>query len=101
MRRVTNGIWSVVVLILVIALWELIVRASNVADYVLPPPTAIVDEIIDSSSGQLLPAASVTLQEVIAGFLLGTVVGVVLALVVTQSIWVRRALEPLIVASQT
>ena len=101
MRRVKNGIWSVVVLLLVIALWELIVRVSNVEDYVLPPPTSIVDEIIESSPGQLIPAAWVTLQEVLAGFALGTVVGVLLALVVTHSVWVRRALEPLIVASQT
>jgi ABC-type nitrate/sulfonate/bicarbonate transport system permease component len=96
-----EAVWSIALLILLIGLWELIVKARHEPSYILPPPSSIVSQAIHQASGSLLPATWVTLQEILAGFGLGTGVGVFLAILITHSRMLARALHPLVVASQT
>jgi NitT/TauT family transport system permease protein/putative hydroxymethylpyrimidine transport system permease protein len=87
------------VLALVTGAWEIAARAGAGEDYLLPAPSVVVTALVDDHD-LLLPDAWVTAQEVLLGFALAVVVGLALAVLLHVSPVLRRALYPLVVASQ-
>jgi putative hydroxymethylpyrimidine transport system permease protein len=83
-----------------IGLWELVVRAGHVADYLFPAPSAVARALVDDA-GVIGPATLVTLREIVLGYLLALAVGLALAVVIHLSTVVRRSLLPILVVSQT
>lgn len=82
-----------------IALWQLAYLVIEIPRYILPSPWAIVLKMHESFA--LLNSHSwVTLQEIVLGFAGGALLGVFLALLITQSPLLSRTLYTLIVASQ-
>ena len=79
--------------------WEIITHVFQVEAFVLPPPSAIFHELI-SQQALLASAALVTAEEIVYGFLLSTVVGVLMALLVVRFDWLGRAVYPLMVLFQ-
>jgi putative hydroxymethylpyrimidine transport system permease protein len=97
MRRV----WPPLVLLAaVVALWQLVVRAARVPDYLFPAPSAVA-AALGSDAGLLASAALVTLREVLLGFLLAVAFALALAVLLHFSTALRRALLPILVVSQT
>lgn len=93
-------IWSVVLIAVVLAIWEVAVRIREVPAWLLPPPSAIGNSVIDDRD-LLLHHAGATLQEVLLGFVLALSVGLLLAIAIVGSRIVERALYPIVIASQT
>jgi putative hydroxymethylpyrimidine transport system permease protein len=87
-------------LVAAVALWELVVRAAHVADYLFPAPSAVARSL-GSDAGLLARATVVTLREVVLGYLLAVALALVLAVLLHFSAALRRALLPILVASQT
>jgi NitT/TauT family transport system permease protein len=83
----------------VLVLWEIAIRLFNVPTFVLPAPTAIIQSLIESRM-QLLAAARSTATEVLFGFVLAAITGIVVALVIVRFERFGRALYPLIVLFQ-
>lgn len=83
-----------------VGVWELVVRAAHVPDYLFPAPSAVASSLADDA-GLLGQATLVTLREVVLGFLLAVAVAVVIAVVLHFSAALRRALLPILVLSQT
>jgi NitT/TauT family transport system permease protein/putative hydroxymethylpyrimidine transport system permease protein len=79
--------------------WEMVARLGWVEDYLLPAPSEVA-EALWVDRGLLFPDAWVTAQEVLLGFALATAVGLALAVALHLSAVLRRALYPLVVASQ-
>jgi len=80
--------------------WELLVRGLDVPDWLLPPPSQVGLALFRSwpvLRGHMLA----TLQVTALGFGLALVTGFVLAITIDVSPLLRRALYPLLVASQT
>lgn len=96
------GRWVPPLLLLaaLVALWELVVRVAAVPAWLLPAPSAVARTMVEER-GLLLANARVTLLEVVAGFVLALVVGLVLAFLIDASPTLDRAVYPLVVASQT
>lgn len=94
--------WSPPVLTMVIAivLWEVVVRVARLPEYLLPPPSGIV-EAFRAEWQYLLPHTLVTVYEILAGFFLSIAVGVPLAMLIVYSPLLERAVYPLLVASQS
>jgi ABC-type nitrate/sulfonate/bicarbonate transport system permease component len=84
----------------IVAFWELASYWFNIPDYLLPPPSRIVSVTIVRYA-TLLRHLRITLEEVFLGFVVGFVVGYGLALIMFFSNTLRRALNPIIVISQT
>ncbi|MPY94515.1 MAG: ABC transporter permease subunit [Acidimicrobiia bacterium] len=83
-----------------VLIWEAWVRVRGVATYVLPPPSHLWPAFWEARP--LLGAhLRTTLAETVAGVVLGAALGAVLAVAVASVGLLRRALEPLLVASQT
>jgi len=80
--------------------WELIVRLGHVPEYLLPAPTQILADL-KTDWVILWPAMLVTLKEVVLGFVIATVAGVGLAVVLHLYGPLRRAVYPILIGSQT
>jgi putative hydroxymethylpyrimidine transport system permease protein len=89
-----------VLLAAVIGLWELVVRAADVQDYLFPAPSAVASAFV-SDRGLLAHATLVTVREIVLGYLLAVALALVLAVVLHFSAALRRALLPILVLSQT
>ena len=84
----------------VLAGWEIAVRAFGIPFYILPAPSRIAGVLV-ADRALLLGEAAVTLGEVMVGFAIAFIVGVMLALAIFSSRPVERAVYPLVIASQT
>lgn len=83
-----------------LACWELFVRSGQISPAVLPTPTGIVQALVDNwdvISGHTLQ----TLLETVLGLAAATLLGLLLAVMLDVSSWMRRAIYPLLVTSQT
>jgi putative hydroxymethylpyrimidine transport system permease protein len=87
-------------LVLLVGLWEAVVRVFHVQDYVFPAPTAVAQSLYDDR-GLLGSATLVTMREVALGYLLAVAGALLIAVVLHFSPALRRALLPLLVLSQT
>jgi putative hydroxymethylpyrimidine transport system permease protein len=96
-----RGWWPPLLLLAAaVGLWELVVRAADVADYLFPTPYAVARALVDDA-GVIGPATFVTVREIVLGYLLALALGLSLAVVIHLSAVVRRSLLPVLVVSQT
>ncbi|HZT98418.1 MAG TPA: ABC transporter permease, partial [Ktedonobacteraceae bacterium] len=79
---------------------ELYVRAGQISSRILPAPTAVVQALIDN--WDIISVHTLqTLLETVLGMVAAIVLGLFLAVLLDISTWVRRAVYPLLVTSQT
>ena len=88
------------VLALCVAGWDIAVRAFSVSASVLPAPGLVLRSTWDDRAS-LWPAIETTTKEAVLGIVVAIVVAFVLAVVVDWTPVLRRAVYPLMVASQT
>ena len=90
----------VVALLVILAAWQAWVRLRDVPDYLLPAPTDILGALRDDRS-RLADDAVATAGEMLAGFAAALGFGLVSATALHFSATLRRAVYPLLVASQS
>jgi len=83
-----------------LAAWEIIVRAAHVPEYLLPTPTEVLADL-KTDWVILGPAMWVTLREVLIGFVIATLAGIGLAVILHLFGPLRRAMYPILIGSQT
>jgi len=90
----------VLFIILVILIWQLIVDSGMIARYILPSPWDVITVGI-----AILPEITVhiytTLQEALTGLFIAITLSVLLAILMDNFTIVKKALQPLLVVSQT
>ena len=91
---------SLLVFLLLLRIWEAVSRGGLVAVYVLPAPDQVITELWNDWGSVLRSATWVTFQEMFLGFLIAVAAGLVIAVALHWSKVVRRALYPLLIASQ-
>ena len=94
-----NWVAPLVTLVLLVVLWDLVVRVFDIKPFILPTPW-MVGEALVRDFGALVHHGTTTMQEVLAGFALSVLVGVPLALAIASSPLFERAAYPLLVGSQ-
>ncbi len=89
-------------LALTIFIWYLIVWIGELQPFILPTPTLVMVRFIRSlQDGSLLRHFLLTLSEVLAGLLLGSVAATITGYVLAKSRRLEQILSPYIVASQS
>jgi NitT/TauT family transport system permease protein len=91
---------SVAFFVALVVLWEVLVRNTGIKQYLLPPPTSIADAAW-SARQIILQHTLVTLNETIWGFVIGTLSGAALAILIFGVPVAWRTLYPLIIALQS
>ncbi|MEJ2136525.1 MAG: ABC transporter permease [Desulfofustis sp.] len=82
-----------------IGLWQLLVLATQVPPYILPGPLPVAQALIDHGP-LLLKHLKTTAFEIIAGLLIGTLLGSSCALTMIISPLLKRWMQPVLVISQ-
>jgi NitT/TauT family transport system permease protein len=98
--RIPASLDGVIVGVVIVALWEAVVRVDRLPAYLLPAPSAVARRLVTDASSLGLHAET-TLIEVMLGFIMAIVISIPLAAALAQVRVVERALYPVLVASQT
>ena len=100
LRRLAGYGPAFVLALTLLVLWELYVRAGQISVQVLPAPTTIVRALIDNWN-VIYDNTIQTLLETVLGLGIAILLGLLLAIMLDISSWLRRAIYPLLVTSQT
>jgi NitT/TauT family transport system permease protein len=97
-RGVVDWIPAAAVLVLGILLWEGLVRALDVQRFLLPAPSAILDTLWEERN-LLWSAGIYTFSEALGGWVIGSTLGVISAIVLARFRGLGRALMPFAIAA--
>ena len=79
--------------------WEAFCRLSGIPDFILPPPSRII-QVAVGQAGVLMPHAGVTLMEILLGIGLALAIAIPLAIGMHARPVMEKALSPFLIASQ-
>lgn len=98
-RRTKNKItfFRIAVLVLFLALWEISARVGLVDAFIMSSPSRILKTLFSVSESNLLRHIGITCLETVTGFLLGSVIGVIVAVGLWWNETVYRVSEPYLV----
>ena len=96
-RKVRIIVIQVLILVGFIGLWELAARLEWIDSFIFSSPSRIVAMLGDLSKQNLWLHIGTTLLECIIGFILSTALGIIIAVALWWSDFMRRVLEPYIV----
>jgi len=86
--------------IVVLFLWDILVRVMHLPPYILPGPILVFQTLI-SDLNELFPSLLITLQITIVAFTAAAISGLLMAILFAQSKWIERSLFPYAVILQT
>jgi NitT/TauT family transport system permease protein len=88
-------------LVAFVVLWQLVVVASGLPEYILPPPAEVAKRFVEAfAAGTIQPHLAATLVEVALGFAVGAGSALVIGYGLARSQFVERVLSPYLVAAQ-
>ena len=88
------------VFVLVTVLWEGAVRLFNPPAFILPSPVGIAQTFL-ANAGELFYYGFNTFTEALGGFVIGSTLGILVAMVVARNRWLAELLLPVAVASNS
>jgi NitT/TauT family transport system permease protein len=100
---------TILIAVSVLLVWEAAVRGFNIQQFLLPRPSAILEELSNefrlfTSPGEgsiVFQAAGATLWEAVGGFLIGCGAGVLVALVTARWTIISEAMMPFAIAANS
>lgn len=90
-------VWRWGLLMALVLVWEGAARLGWIDSFIFSQPSRILRTYRSLAGGELLYHLGITVQETLAGFLLGASVGVLLAILLWWSAFVSRVSEPYLV----
>ncbi len=99
LHRTAFWLLPALTLLLLLGIWQLYIDVSGVSSLVLPSPHEVARALVNDR-GTLLRNLGRTALEIVCGILIAVAFGFVAAVLIHWSTLVRRALYPLLVASQ-
>jgi len=97
-KRISIILTQVLILIVFLVLWEICARLQIIDSFITSQPSRIVSTIINLyDEGQLFVHITVTCWETIVGFVLGTISGTLIAVILWWSEFLSKVLEPYLV----
>jgi ABC-type nitrate/sulfonate/bicarbonate transport system permease component len=94
-----KGWRPIFVLLLLFVFWELIVKKTNVPEWLLPAPTKIIHEFM-TGWNTFYPDLLSTIVISLKGFAVGTIIGLIAAVLLHLVPWIRESVYPLLILSQ-
>ena len=100
LRRLASYGPALVLMIALLAIWQLYAQFSQFSHLFLPSPSAIIAALVNNWP-IIYDNTLQTMLETVLGIILATLFGLVMAILLDISNWMRRAIYPLLVISQT
>lgn len=99
-QNITNRIWSVSAVILILIIWQIVCSLELVESFMLPSPVQVITALV-TEFPLLMEHAAITMGEAIIGLALGVLLGFVMAVLMDHYDFLYKAFYPLIVLTQT
>ena len=100
LERLRYYLPTVLVAMLVLVAWELGVRFFNIRQFLLPRPTSIVQAFLEQYPILFSKGLS-TLRSAVGGLVLGSVAGIVVALITARWVTLRQSMLPFAIAANS
>jgi NitT/TauT family transport system permease protein len=101
LQRYSTALWSLLVLVVFMAVWEYVPGLLGVPEFVLPPFSRVWEEAVRIwGAERLLWHAGITGLEVVIGFILGSLLGALIGYALGLSPKVEAVLSPYLLALQ-
>lgn len=88
---------QIIIIVAFIALWEILARIGKIDSFITSQPSRILRTFLDLSSNDLLEHLKITCIETLVGFLLGTGMGSIIAMILWWSPFISKVSEPFLV----
>lgn len=85
------------ILIGFLALWEVMANKGVIDSFITSQPSRIFETFMNLTSNDLLKHIGVTVYETVIGFLVGTILGIVVAIILWWSDFLSKVAEPYLV----
>ncbi len=95
--KVTIIITQISIVVIFLALWEILARTGKIDSFITSQPSRILKTFINLSSNDLLKHLKITLIETLTGFSLGTILGIIIAIILWWSPFISKVSEPFLV----
>lgn len=101
-KKIRNRKWQVLItqiLILIgfLALWEFLADKEIIDSFITSQPSRILQTFLNLSANELPKHIGVTVYETLVGFLLGTFLGIIIAIILWWSEFLSKVAEPYLV----
>lgn len=96
-NKITILITQILLLVAFIALWEILADAKVINSFITSSPSRILKTFLNMSNNNLMMHVGVTVYETIIGFIAGTLLGVIIAILLWWSEFLSKVLEPFLV----
>lgn len=99
--RLLPWIGAPLLIVVLCTVWEITVRALDVSILILPPPSLIAERLGELvQDPEIWRHAGITASEIIGGFLLAVVLGVLVGVLLGKVAWLEMTVRPIIVLLQ-
>lgn len=88
---------QVVILIGFLTIWEILANKKIIDSFIMSQPSRIWDTFMNLKSNDLMKHVGVTVYETVIGFSIGTVLGIVIAIILWWSDFLSKVAEPYLV----
>ena len=97
LRKIEIVFTQIFILVAFIATWEILANKGIIDSFIASQPSRILKTFLNLSSNDLLEHLKITCIETLIGFSLGTVMGVVTAIILWWSPFISKVSEPFLV----
>ena len=95
--KVTIVVTQITILIAFIVLWEVLANKGIIDSFITSQPSRMLKTFMNLSQNDLLEHLAVTVYETIVGFLSGTALGIIIAIILWSSKFLSKVAEPFLV----
>lgn len=88
---------QITLVVLFIILWEVLANKGIIDSFITSQPSRMLKTFMNLSQNNLLEHMGVTCYETIVGFLLGTIIGIIMAIILWYSKFLSKVSEPFLV----
>lgn len=97
LRKIEILATQVFLVIAFIAVWEILAQTGKIDSFITSQPSRIMKTFMNLSSNDLLEHLRITCVETLVGFLLGSIFGVIIAIILWWSPFISKVSEPFLV----
>lgn len=97
LQKVAVFMTQMLILVGFLIIWEILARTNVIDGFITSQPSRILETFTNLSSNDLLMHIKVTTYETIVGFILGTLLGTIIAILLWWSKFLAKVSEPFLV----
>lgn len=97
LRKIEVLATQIFILVAFIAIWEILAQTGKIDSFITSQPSKILKTFMNLSSNNLLYHVKITCVETLVGFGLGTVLGMIIAIILWWSPFISKVSEPYLV----